>query len=199
MLAAITGPSFQPAFFVSIQFCSPGGTPATVNVWTGYGSLTTTFTGSSVTWTGLGSLLSIGQVEEGSTVVARSISLGFSGLDPTLLPDALTENQLGLPVNVWLAAMSGGAPIANPILVWSGATDQARFEIGPDTVELTIDCESILTTMDVPVDRRYNQQDQQMTYPGDVGFQFVYDIIDINIPWGSTARAAAGAAGSNAV
>lgn len=185
MRNAITGPIFSPAFFVQLQFAAPGSSPTTVSVWSGLQAITTSaVNGTLTTFTGLGSLLSIGQIEEGSTVTAQPFSLGFSGLDPTFLPDALTDNQLGLPATVWIAAMSGGVPIASPIIIWSGATDQARFVIGPDAVDLTIDCESILSVLDIAIDRRYTPQDQQMIYPGDLGLAFVYQLIDETLYWG---------------
>ena len=191
MLNAITSPFFQPAVLVSIAF-----TGSTVNVWSGYGPITW----NSTTYLGLGSLLSIGQVEDGATVEARGMTVEFSGLDPTLLPDALADFNIGLPMTIWLAAISGGAVVANPTILYSGATDQPSISIGPDEVILSVACESLLSVMNIPVDRRYTPQDQQMTYPGDLGFQFVYQIVDVALTWGGIGKGAAGAAkGSNAM
>jgi len=200
MLAAITSPSWSPAIFVSIQFAPSAPSPNPVLLWSGYSSLTTSLvTGTSATFTGLGSLLSITQVEEGSTINARGIEIELSGLDPTLAPDSLADYNLGLPVTVWLAAMSGGAPITNPVVLWSGVTDEPQFNVGAEAVTLRLACENVLVSMNVPVDRRYTPQDQNMTYPGDTGLSFVYQIVDINITWGTTVRASAAAKNATGV
>lgn len=200
MLAAITSPSWSPAIFVSIQFAPAASAPNPVLVWSGYQSITTSLvTGSSATFTGLGALLSLTQVEEGSTVNAHGLNIELSGLDPTIAPDALADYNLGLPVTVWLAAMSGGAPIANPVVLWSGVTDEPQFNIGADAVTLRLACENLLVSMNVPVDRRYTPQDQAMNWPGDNGLSFVYQIVDINITWGTTVRASAAARSATGV
>jgi hypothetical protein len=186
MLAAITSPAWQPAIFCQIGFST-----GPQYLWSGIG----TINWNSQNWTGLGSLLSIGQnIEEGSTVEARGITIELSGLDPNLMPAALSECQLGLPVIVWLAAMSGGAPIVSPTILYSGVTDQPSIEVGPDSVVLSLACESILTSMNVPVDRRLTPQDQNMTWPGDTGLMYVYQILSINLYWGSQSKGSAGAA-----
>lgn len=196
MLAAITSSSFTPALFVMITFDS-----GPVYIWSGLGSLTTSaVTGTSVTFTGLGRLLAVEQVEEGTTADARGIVIHLSGIDTTLLSDVLTEQNLGLPVVVWLAAMSGGAPVVSPPIIFAGATDQPEIKIGPDTSTISLNVETLLAILDNPCDRRLNPQDQAMNWPGDVGLQFVYQIIDISFIWGNVGKGAAAASkGGNAI
>jgi hypothetical protein len=200
MLNAITAPSFRPAIFVDLTFDN-AGTLVPVNIWSGLGGLTTAIVnGASTTWTGLGSLLSIGAIEEGSTVEARGIVIELNGLDPVLLPGALTEFNLGLPVTIWLAAMSSGLPVVSPLILFSGVTDQPSLNIGPDAVKLSIACENLLISHDVPVERRLTPQDQQMNWPGDAGLQFVFSLMNIALTWGGIGKGAPGASqGSNAI
>jgi len=40
--------------------------------------------------------------------------------------------------------------------------------------------------MNVAVDRRYTNEDQQLDYPGDRGMEFVSSIQDVTIYWGRT-------------
>ena len=51
---------------------------------------------------------------------------------------------------------------------------------------ISINCENRLLDMNTPVDRRYTQDDQQIDHPGDMGFQFVNGITEINIYWGKS-------------
>ena len=175
MLSALTSPGFSPAFFVSLTFST-----GTAYLWSGVGTIS--WNGQS--WLGLGSLLSVGLSEDGSTIEARGMSITLSGIDSTLLSDCLNDIQLGLPATIWLAAMSGGAPVANPFILWSGAMDRPTVEISADTAKITLNLENLLVSMNVPVDRRYTQVDQQELYPGDDGLNFAQSIQECTIFWG---------------
>jgi len=176
MLDAMSSQFFQPAFFVQIQLST-----GTVYLWTGIGPISW----NSQTWSGDGSLLSVGnQIEDAATVEARGMAITISGLNPTLLASMLGDVQLGLPIIVWLADMSGGAPTDSPLILWGGAVDQPTVDVSGSTSALTINCENLLVSMNVPADRRYTQQDQQALYPGDLGCNFVTSCQEITIFWG---------------
>ncbi len=177
MLAAITAPQWNPAIFVQMAFSS-----TTVYVWSGIG----TISWNGNTWTGLGSLLSIGNVmEDGATVEARGIVITLSGLDSTLLPNVIGEVQLGLPVTVWLGALSAAKTvIASPLILWSGGIDQPTISVSGETATMAIACENLLVSMNVPVDRRYNAIDLQSQWPNDLGLLFVPSLLETNLLWG---------------
>jgi hypothetical protein len=177
MLTALQATELQPCFFVQVQFAS-----TTVYLWSGRG--TTTWNGQ--TWVGAGSLLGLTVMEEGSNVQARGITLSLSGLDSGILSDFLTEYQVGLPVTVYMGLYSGGALIASPIASWSGRVDQPAIDIGPDKVIISINCENRMMEMNVAVERRYTQDDQQLDNPGDLGFEFVPGLQLSFIYWGRT-------------
>ena len=163
IIAALSAGELWPAFFVTITFAS-----TTAYLWSGIGSITW----NGHTWTGIGSLMGLSTMEDGSTVEARGITITVSGLDPALLSDCMTEFQLGLPASVILGFYAAGALISTPIVSWSGRTDQPTIDIA-DQASIAINCENRLIDMNVAVDRRYTNQDQQMTWPGDLGFMFV--------------------------
>jgi hypothetical protein len=157
------------------------GAPYTVYLWTGQGNLT--WNGN--VYVGLGGFLGVGQqIADTATVEARGITLSFSGLDPALTPAAMSEVVPGLPVTVFLAAMNAGVPVVSPIILWSGCADEPTVKIGAESASITLACENLLVSMDVPVDRRLTPQDQQSIYPGDLGLQFVYQFQDQNIWFG---------------
>jgi hypothetical protein len=176
MAAAIQLPGSQPSLFVAITFAS-----ATVYMWTGTGSVTW----GGHTWLGMGSLMEITAAEDAATVEARGISITLSGLNPTIFADCQNEFLLGQPVVVYLGLWSGGSLVASPIPVWAGRTDQPTFEIDPEQVIVTIACENRLADMNVAVDRRLTNQDQQMDFPGDLGFQFVDALQEQTLFWGT--------------
>ena len=112
-----------------------------------------------------------------------------SGFDSTLLADAMSDVQLGLPVTIWLGALSGpGAVIADPIMLWSGGMDRPMVDLDGQTSTITLNCENLLVSMDVAVDRRYTIEDQNRDYPGDLGMMFINSLQETTMYWGTVAN-----------
>lgn len=179
-LAAIQAGELLPAFFVQIQFVSE-----TLCLWTRIG----TINWNGQTWQGVGSMLGISQIEEGANVQARGIVITLSGLDPIELPEVLSDFKLGLPVAVYFGLFEASAPttlIASPVFAWAGRTDQPTVEVDGTTATISINCENRLVDMNVAVDRRYTNEDQQRDYPGDLAFQFVDALQEQTLYWGRT-------------
>ena len=182
-LAATQATLLRPALFIEAHFIS--GPPY---VWSGFGSITW----NSQTWTGIGTLGSVSTIEEGSTVEAKGITLTMSGIDATLLADVLGEFQVGLPAIVSLGLFdSTGALIADPVTSWSGRMDQPTIDVDGTTATIAINCESRLLDMNVAVDRRYTNEDQQLDHPGDRGLEFVNSIQEVVIYWGRSPSSSA--------
>ncbi len=176
MVAALQASILCPAIFVEANFAN-----GPVYVWSGYGSVTW----NGQTWQGLGSLGSISNIEEGATVEAKGMTLTVSGVDPALLSDVLTDFQVGLPVTVWLGLFdASGSLLADPIVSFAGRMDQPTISMSGEIATIGINCESRLLDMNVSVERRYTDADQQLDYPGDLGFGFVNSIQDVTIYWG---------------
>ena len=175
-LAAISSAMLRPALFVQATFVS-----GPLYVWSGIGPITW----NGQVWIGIGTLGSVSTIEEGSTVSAKGITLTLSGLDPTLLTDVMEEFQVGLPVMVTLGVFDDtGALIADPVCCFSGRMDQPTIDVSGTTASIAINCENRLVEMNVSVERRYTDEDQQLDYPGDLGFQFVNGIQDAQIYFG---------------
>ena len=174
----VSGPNFRPALFIRVDFVS-----GPVYVWQGVGPIVW----NGHTFTGIGSLGSVSTIEEGATIEAKGITLSLSGVDVAWLSDILLEFQQGLPAIVWLGAFDTNQELVpDPVIAWSGRTDQPTIEMDGQTATISITCESRLVEMNVAVDRRYTNEDQQLDYPGDRGFEFVNSIQDARIFWGSS-------------
>ena len=183
MLAALSQPIISPALFVSITFSSE-----VVYLWSGIGSVTW----NSLVWSGVGSLMSISTPEDSTQVEAKGITLSLSGIDATLLPQALHDVTLGLPVTVYLGLYDvTGSLIDTPVIAWAGRIDQPTFTVSGSEVTLDINCETRLLDMNIPVDRRYTNEDTQMDHPGDLGCMFVDGIQEVTIYWGQAAATTA--------
>ena len=183
MQVALASDYVRPGILVEATFKS-----STVYVWSGIG--TVSWNGHS--WQGVGSLGNLSTVEESSNVDAKGIAISLSGIDPTLLSDVLGDYQVGLPVNVYLALFdASNAIIADPLLSFAGRMDEPRITMDGQSATIDINCESRLVEMNVAVDRRYTNEDQQLDYPGDAGFAFVNSIQEVFINWGRTPSARA--------
>ncbi len=151
-----------------------------VRLWTGYGDVTW----SGETWKGIGGLGSITQIEEGSNVMARGITVNLDGFTSSLLTEVMGQFKLGGDVTVYVAGLNDGAIIDSPIAAFVGRMDQPTVKADVNAASISINCESRLVEMDVAVDRRYTADDLQMEYPGDRGFQFVTANQEKALYWG---------------
>jgi hypothetical protein len=179
MLAALQASALQLAILVEATFQTE-----TIYIWSGTGSIAW----NGQTWIGLGSLLSISTIEQGVQMQGKGISIGCSGIDQSLLADVLQEMALGQPVTVYIALFASGSIIVDPLSAWQGRMDQPTLDMDGTTVSISIACETRLIDMDVSVERRYTQDDQQMDNPGDLFFSFVNGIQECTIQFGTTAQ-----------
>jgi hypothetical protein len=177
-VTAISSQNIRPALFVEAHFLDG---PA--YVWSGVGRID--WNGHS--WQGLGTLGGISTIEEGSNIQARGITLTLSGIDVSILSEIMLDFQQGLPCLVYLGMFdSGGSLIADPVTAWAGRMDQPMIEMDGQTATLTITCENRLVEMNVAVDKRYTNEQQQLDFPGDRGMEFVASIAEVTVFWGRT-------------
>ena len=74
-----------------------------IRLWTGVDDLTI----DSETYTGAGTLLSIGNVEENSDLSSKSLSISLSAMDSTVLNYALTESYQNRNITLFLGYVMG--------------------------------------------------------------------------------------------
>jgi len=178
LISALTAGSLQPAIFVMLTFST-----GPQYIWSGIGSVTW----NGHTWTGLGPLLQLSPISDAATVEPRGASVSLSGLDATLLPLAMADFVLGLPAAIYLGLGSGGTLIATPITSWAGRMDQCSIDVTGTDATITIALENRLLDLNISTERRLTNQDQQMTWPGDLGLAFVDGIQELTIYWGQSA------------
>lgn len=171
-----TSDALEPFFAVELDF--DGGT---VLVWTGYGNITI----DSKTFVGSGDVLNVSGLTESADVQANGITVTLSGLNSNLVASALTETYQGRACKVYFGALSSGAVVADPYLVFSGLMDIMTIDDSGDSSDITITAESRLISLERARDRRYTTEDQKIDYPDDRGLEFVADLQDKQIIWGA--------------
>ncbi|MBU0752360.1 MAG: hypothetical protein KJ787_13890 [Gammaproteobacteria bacterium] len=144
-----------------------------------------TYAWNGYDWLGLGSLGSMDAINEGAALEARGISFRISGVPAANIARALGQQYQGRACKVWAAPLdpTSHAMIADPVLVFWGRMDVMSIDLG-DTASITVSAESRLADWGRPRIRRFNHEDQQIDYPGDLGFEFVTSMVDKELRWG---------------
>jgi len=175
MAAAIVAGTVYPAIFLEGEFSTGWG-----RWWSGVGY----YDWGGHTWTGLGGLLSITPISEGTGIAARGFSVELSGQDSANISLALQACRQGKAGRLYLAAFTAaGALIADPYLLAEGRLDVAGGSDDGDSAVIPVTYESRLIDLERPREWRYTTESQRQFYPGDLGFEFVPSLQDAVDAW----------------
>lgn len=182
---AIQAGVVYPALLYEGEFYSAGSPSVQyLRLWTGVGTLTW----DSKTWTGGGTLLGISPLEETRDVKAVGFTVTVSGIESAKVSLALQSVRQNKPGTLWLACFNAaGALIADPYRLRDGRFDIAVIEDNGETCTIAAQYEDRTIDLDRARDRRYTHEDQQIDYPGDLGFEYVAALQDMQIMWGGAA------------
>jgi hypothetical protein len=137
------------------------------------------------TWLGGGNFTAIQPIEEGVNPQSAALNIVISGIDNTYVQAIMEDHYQGRSAKIWVAPLDTNEQvIANPILVFQGRMDEPSITMGA-TADITISLENRWADWDRPRLRRYNDSDQQLEYPGDLGFQFVEQMETMELSWGT--------------
>lgn len=169
-------PRLGVALLIEMDFA-----PEVVRLWSGLG----TFTWGNRVFTGAGTLIGVGEVEEAAEVRAAATALTLSGVPGEVVTHAIAVDWQGRPCTIWLALLDEGmALVGDPVRVLAGRMDTLTWAEGDDAI-ITISVENRLVDLERPRVRRYTDADQRAEYPGDLAFQYVPSLIEREIKWGS--------------
>ena len=174
--AALADQHLRPVIFFEGQFAT-----GWVRIWSGLGEISW----NGDTWSGAGSLLGLGSIDESGEVVAGGTSVSLSGIPLDLVQLAIEEARQGLPGRVWLGLLTEeGQIIADPVLAFAGRLDVPEITDDAESCRITISYESRLIDLNTARSWRYTHESQQALHPGDRGFEYVTAIQDREITWG---------------
>jgi len=155
-----------------------------IRVWSGKDDLTI----SSETYTGAGSLLSIGGVEDVRDLKSTGLNIALSGMDTTVLDYALTENYQNRFLTLFMGYLMGGSnEVAGTIVLFKGRMTTLTINDDPNGATISIDAENRLIDLDRPCNLRYTKESQEFLFTGDIGLDRVNQIQDKEIVWGRSA------------
>ena len=152
-----------------------------IRVWSGNDDLIV----DSETYTGAGTLLSIGGVEDNLEIKSNGLTVSLSGMDSTVLSYALTENYQNRPITLFLGFLMGGSnESAGELTLFKGRMTSLVINDTPEGSIVTIDSENRLVDLNRPSNLRYTQESQQFLHNNDTGFNRVQQLADKQIAWG---------------
>jgi len=188
LLSALIGDNIQPFFAVELMFDTRTTTDIngdTVDIgplrmWTGIGDRTISVQGSNQVFTGTGSLLTIGDLEEVGDLASKSVDLTLSGIPVSIVSLALQEPYQRRVMRLYLGEQSDSSVVE----IFSGKMDKMTIvdEAESSTINLTV--ESKLIELERPSGWRYTNENHQSRYDGDTFFSYVQSMQDQTLVWG---------------
>ena len=177
---AVTSQVVRPLLACELEFST-----GTLRFWNGYGDLAMTAGGSSNTFTGLGDLMNVSAISESDQVEAVGAQLSLTGIKSSLISAALSANYTNRNASIFLGLFdTNKAVIADVYTLFKGKMDIMKIDEGPETATIALNLENRLIVLDRAKERRYTHEDQQLSFAGDLGFEFVPDLQDKEIIWG---------------
>ena len=181
---AIKSTNVRPIFAVELEISD-----GTLRFWGGYGSLTMTAGGSSKTFTGTGDLLGFTPIQETSTLQMSGVTISMTGIKSSIISSILSAQYTNRNGTVYMGLFdSNKSVIADVYTLFKGKMDVANIQEQADTSIVTLNIESRLVQFDLPLNRLYTLEDQQVDFANDLGFEFIPDLQDKEIIWGKASN-----------
>ncbi|HSG31494.1 MAG TPA: hypothetical protein VLB82_08120 [Thermodesulfobacteriota bacterium] len=147
-------------------------------------SLTSSVSGSSVTYTPSNFIMGISNFTEEVDITKTSLKLGFSGADTSLISVVLNENVVNDAVTIFRGFLdSSNAIIADPFLLYDGQIDTFEIQESNKESNLILNITSHWANFDKKNGRKTNNVSQQRFFSTDVGMEFSSQTVQ-DIKWG---------------
>tara|TARA_X000001382_G_scaffold114325_1_gene92594 strand:- start:353 stop:919 length:567 start_codon:yes stop_codon:yes gene_type:complete len=170
--------NIRPVHLITIGF----GTP--VNITDCIYELTSSVSGSSVTYSSSSFLLSIPQFTEETDLTKTSLNLSLSGSSQTFISTVLNENVVNDSVDIYRGLLnSSNALIADPFLLYKGSIDTFAIEETDTESFVTLSIVSHWADFEKSSGRKTNNNSQQRFFSTDVGMDFSSQTV-LDIKWG---------------
>ena len=168
----------RPVHLITIGFSSP------VNITDCSFPLTSSVSGSSVTYTTSDFIMGLSNFTEETDVTKTSLTLSLSGADQTFISTVLNENVVNDSVDIFRGFLNdSNALIADPFLLYSGTIDTFGISENQKSSTLSLQIVSHWADFDKTNGRRTNNTSQQRFFSADVGMDFSSQTVQ-DIKWG---------------
>lgn len=138
------------------------------------------------TYLGVGDFGKIGMTKETAQSESSGISMELSGIPDTYINITKDEEYHGRTVIVRQGFLDENftlSGIGDPPILWQGAIDQMNIVLGK-TATIILTAEDDWIRWEEPLKSLYTNEEQQYLFPGDLGLEFVTQVVDKEIIWG---------------
>lgn len=169
--AELAKPVTRTVYFVEFQFASSTSRLSTANIpidWGGY------------TWSGVGSIGSIGAIEESDGMESRPLNFTINAAQPSWLALAVgdVETYRGRPAKLYMCPLNESFQmIDTPVLCWTGLMDMVSVGINGEEGSITLKCETSSYGLKRRPALRLNAAQQKKEHPTDTGLDYLTDLI----------------------
>ena len=177
---AITSKVVQPIVGIELEISD-----GTLRFWNGYGNITMTAGGSSKVFTGAGDFLGISPISESSTLQMQGINILLTGIKSSLISSILSAQYTNRDATLYMGLFNtSGSVIGDVYTLFKGKMDVCNITENGETSNISLNVESRLIVFELPKERLYTLEDQQIDFSSDLGFEFIPELQDKEITWG---------------
>ena len=168
----------RPVHLITLGFATP------VNITDCSFSLTSSVSGSSVTYSASDFILGITNHTEETDITKSSVSINLSGADQTFISTVLNENVVNDSVDIFRGFLDdSNALIADPFLLYRGKIDSFDIAETDKDSQVNLSIVSNWADFEKKNGRKTNNTSQQRFFTGDVGMDFASQTVQ-DIKWG---------------
>jgi len=140
---------------------------------------------NSETYTGAGTLLNISDTEDTSELKSTNVVVSLSGMDPTVMDYALTDNYQNRPLTVYMIFVYASTnEVVGKLTLFQGRMTSLAIQDDPNGSIITVNAENRLVDLNRPSNLRYTNESQEFVSSGDTAFRYVQQMQDIELVWG---------------
>ncbi len=168
----------RPIHLITLGFTSA------VNITDCSFSITSSVSGSSVTYTASDFILGISNFSEETELSKSSIGLNLSGANTTFISTVLNENVINDSVTIYRGFLdSTNNLIADPFLLYKGQIEEFNIQESDTESVVGLSIVSHWADFEKKNGRKTNNTSQQRFFSGDVGMDFSSETVQ-DIKWG---------------
>tara|TARA_R100001086_G_scaffold218452_1_gene135160 strand:- start:3779 stop:4345 length:567 start_codon:yes stop_codon:yes gene_type:complete len=170
--------NIMPVYLITIGFPTP------INITNHSHDLTSSVSGSSVTYLAQGHLIKINNINETSTPSKNTLRIVLSGVDQTYVSIVLNTSVIGDTVRIYKGYLdSSNALIADPFLIYYGTVDQVGVTDSSTTATVGLSVTSHWGAFEKRSGRTTSDNSQRRFFSTDKGMEFsAISVADIE--WG---------------
>lgn len=140
---------------------------------------------NSVTWSGMGAIMSIDPIRETGSVESVGLKVTFSGVPSDLLSLALQTNVMGRTATMWVGVYSeAGALVATPVKEFEGRIDNLEISDMADNSQVVLSIESRLVTLLRAENLLYTDAEQRRRNATDGSMRFINTVVERTLAFG---------------